>query len=815
MPSSPPISSRLLAWLVAALIPAFAMWPALAVPVEEHTYDAASFHILRALVFSDAQAGGVWFPRWAMPINGGLGGPLFAYYPPLSYFLMGGLHALGLPLTLAWRVLIAAALLIGSLGMFGLGLALWRRAEVAWLACAGFVYAPTLLRDLLERGSPQGLALALIPLSLWLLLRLGQRPSGLRLLLAASGWAAVILMHNLTALMALPVMGIMLFFKGKPSGGSSENREPSSEGWIVAALALGVLLAMPHVLPYVFERDWVQLDRAAAERFTGLTPESLPLADLLAPPPMMDTGLENNDLGYGVGWAQIGLIALGLISLPRLWRSDRWAAGRVGLTGLLALLVILLRTPMGDAFWQAAPALATFGLRWRPLALTGLIAALCGGEGMAALNPHPASPLQGGGQMQPSGGRWGWSLPLTALTIALSLPLTYPQNLHQYIAFPPDLRVADLPALAAQVNAPDLSLTAFGEFVPRWRGMGFPAAPPTSLIGGLPPGAQVLDQQVGKDHFRLDLDSPAAFTGVIQQLYFPGWAAQIDGVGVGITPQPASGLMLIALPAGRHRLTLTYVGTPAGQAGDWIGGLALIGLVITACLWRSPPPVLPLTRGRWPEAGGDSLLLARGRWPEAGGDSLLLTRGRWPEAGGGWLALGLIGLILIKGLWIDPYTSLLRSASTCDQVSGARPVDVVFGGEIRLCAVRLDRLEYHPGQSLSVSLFWQIDGRVDQSAYAYVHLLGEAFNPLTNNPIWGQQDKQLPGRQPLFEWLAGRLYRDVYTFDIPAITPPGEYLLEAGWYRPEGSRLMPVIQGGEGIELTPYQSISVAVIRVR
>src|ERR1043165_8171750 len=104
-------------WLLALLIPAFAVQVALNNPIEEHAYDAAAFHVYRAVVFSDALRDGALYPRWVMPINGGLGGPLFSFYSPLSYYLMAVLNRAGLPIPIAWRIFVALALMAGSVGM--------------------------------------------------------------------------------------------------------------------------------------------------------------------------------------------------------------------------------------------------------------------------------------------------------------------------------------------------------------------------------------------------------------------------------------------------------------------------------------------------------------------------------------------------------------------------------------------------------------------------------------------------------------------------------------------------------------------------
>src|ERR1041385_8589681 len=202
--------SHLYTWLLALLIPAFAVQIALTTPIEEHGFDVAAFHIYRGVVFSQARADGWLYPRWADSINAGLGGPLFNFYSPLAYYFMDVLHDIGIPHSIGWRILIAASLIVASFGMYLLGMLLFGRADIALVAAACFTYAPYLLRDLFERGSPQGVGITLYPIVIWSLLWLIQRSSGLRFSIAALCWAVLVLMHNLSALLVVPIVGIFL-----------------------------------------------------------------------------------------------------------------------------------------------------------------------------------------------------------------------------------------------------------------------------------------------------------------------------------------------------------------------------------------------------------------------------------------------------------------------------------------------------------------------------------------------------------------------------------------------------------------------------
>src|SRR5258708_27324849 len=281
-------------WLLSLLIPLFAVQVALAYPIEEHAFDAAAFHVFRGVAFADAARDGALYPRWIMSINGGMGGPIFNFYSPLAYFLMDAAHVLGVPESIGWRLLIAGTLLFGATGMYLLGMALFKRADVALAATACFIYAPYLLRDLFERGAPQGIAVAFFPWVVWALLRLAERPTGLRIAVAALCIAGLILMHNLSAAILLPIIVVLCIYLELRSA-------LAGMGFLALALSAGLICAALHVVPFAADSKFVSVDNSTRE--ASLQPVSYPvqLGDLLAFPAIFDTGIDNNATGYSLG----------------------------------------------------------------------------------------------------------------------------------------------------------------------------------------------------------------------------------------------------------------------------------------------------------------------------------------------------------------------------------------------------------------------------------------------------------------------------------------------------------------------------------
>ncbi len=258
----------------------------------------------------------------------------------------------------------------------------------------------------------------------------------------------------------------------------------------------------------------------------------------------------------------------------------------------------------------------------------------------------------------------------------------------------------------------------------------------------------------------MTLQTPKAFDAAFHVLYFPGWAGYVNGQPQPLQPTQGTGYIQMPVPAGTESILLRYEGTLAQHTGDLISAVMVLVLLMLAVVWRKP------------SALASTYTDLRPRW---------------------WMVAGIILLVGLKGSWLDPHTTFMRYSSTCDSIQeGAVQTDVRFGA-VRLCGYTIANPTPHPGDMFRVTLYWQID-HPTPDVYSFVHLLGQSFNPETNNPLWGQQDKQTPGTLPTSLWVTGKLYQDIYDFRVPPNTPPGSYQLEVGWTDPLSIRIQPEIK---------------------
>ncbi len=103
------------------------------------------------------------------------------------------------------------------------------------------------------------------------------------------------------------------------------------------------------------------------------------------------------------------------------------------------------------------------------------------------------------------------------------------------------------------------------------------------------------------------------------------------------------------------------------------------------------------------------------------------------------------------------------------------------------------------GSVLILDLFWEAEEPIPRSYVVFTHVVGEAFNPATGNPVWAQDDQvPMEGAYPTTHWIPKRPLRDRYELRLPRGIPPGEYILEIGMYALETGERLPV--SGEGAD---------------
>lgn len=732
-------------WLWVGIFCLLLVIPSIVYPVERHSVDGGLFHIYRGVIFSAARDQGWFLPRWVQSLNAGLGSPLFSFYPPMTYMVMDALHRVGFDHIMAWRVIVALGFAAGASGAFALALWLCKDATIALTCSVLYAFGPYLLHDLFGRGSPEGLALCLVPWVLWCLLRLSERPSGGLTVLTSLLWATLCLTHTLAAVISLPVFLLLAVYAGARHG-------PRTLGAPVIAIALGTLLTAFYTVPFLLEQPYVRFENVHSHAYVQPVMNVTGPAFVFGVPALLDAGYGARSLWEPRLGPLYGAILLGgLIAFPMAFLRTRRNPAFLLFAGALALEggLFWLQTAYATWFWRALPALQVIQFRWRLLAACGLTNLLI----LASLL-----------HWLPDKVRAWMACFLLAGAMAVALPFIYPELYRRYATFTSTPTIRDAQVFSLAHTAPDL--TGHFEFAPRERIAAYTLDEFDRVQSGpfanLPDGARVGQISWRDGHVAVEVTTPIAWDAQLHVLFYPGWVGTVDGHPTTLRAAPETGYCVVSVPAGSHTIALDYRGTRVQHISELVSILALLAL---PCLWRlyrrptlvAPPAPVRFLQPRW------------------------------------WLAVSLAGLVCAKLLWMDPHTTWLRRYSTCEDVYGAQVhTSVDFGGIMHLCAYTLPQSSFSPGDRLSITLYW-LKERDSDGANSFVHLLGSATNPKTRIPVWGQSDKEANADHFIWYWEKGKLAYDRYTFQIDPDTPPGQYQLEIGWYRPDWQRLEPTL----------------------
>jgi hypothetical protein len=807
------------AWLL-SIFAAFAIYPALTQNIGALAYDAGTAHVYRSAVYSDAVSSGFLYPRWVQFLHLGLGSPLFTFLPPLPYAGLDLLYRLGVPQPVGWRVMMGAGLLAACVGAYLLVKELTGRRWAGVIAGIAFLYAPYVLRNAFERGSPEAFSTFLYPWVLWGLLRLAKRPSGGRFLLASALWAGCIAAHVLAPLMLAPIavlLAIILAWR---------YRTPSP----LLALLVGGLLTSFIWAPMLAEQRWVHVERDFKQVYASPAANPLALDRLLAAPAVYDVLRDNNSTGDRVGlWHMLWLI-IGVPATLYAWRRGRRdLALAIAIATAVGLVLFWLLTGASDPVWRLmAPALTRIQYRFRWMGIQALAIAVVAGV-CVALIP----------------GRWQSlvSLILAGVLIFSALPSLYVGLQHRYASFENTVSLEQV--RDAEISSGGTAFTYFGEFTPRGRTLPLDQAfanrlgvmfdpseqPLAEPVGGLEVGAA----RVGAASWDMMLQSDKDQAVTLHLLYYPRWRAYVDGQPVGLHAQPETDYAQFDVPAGIHQIALRYGTTAAETIGWTLSLLTLLGLLaiavrsrstqrnstairtdVTLSAAKSPSGVMredDEVPGSHSERVDSTTFVAERRqrgisrsyFMSGGLASQAPTRQAPSEESPGstgrdsstsppwWLLIGLTAALGFKVFYVDGHTTWLRCVSTPAKVCGAQvSIEIPFAGGPSLRGYSVSQTRLSPGQIIRVSLVWRGEPDPTQGAAAvpvrrlasFVHIRNSQkdgpVNPRTGNEIWAQDEHETPGGLLTTEYLPGRLYLDEFRVRLPEDLPPDEYFLEVG-----------------------------------
>ena len=564
--------------------------------------------VARLVEFDAAVRAGDLFPAWSPDLNSGYGSPVFQFYAPLVYYvtevpvLMGFNYAIALKVT--W-----------VLTLFASGLAMYRLASTylsAWAACLGGVFymvAPYRLLDIFVRHAlAEHCAFIWLPLIVWGTERFATKLDRVGFLVGASATAALILTHNVMALIGLPVcVAVALAFASLKEEGRP--RAPISLLAFACAVPLvGVGLAAFFWWPAITGRALTYAQESLTGGYYDFHRHFVQAFQFIDPHWNfgISAGGTEEKMSLQIGLPHL-LAALGALAmLVARWQGKGEAGRRRVMWGVAGLCVMAIGTFMSfrwsQPLWQWVPLLKYVQFPWRFLGLVAFGSAMCatalcdrGIEIASRIPEWRSQPHE-----EPPGPLVSYRVFLSIATvIAVVMAVYFPYYSHALFLTGNARTRSIVRVSAAEMRAMQSAgvLIPFGlsvtgaelrqmneeatsdDFVPRDVPKR-PSQPPIRTIQA--EGGRVVESvPVTQNHYRTRVEMSELGKVDLQQFWFPGWQATVDRLPVKTASSGPQTVVSCEVPAGEHVVEFSYSSLPQRRTGVMI---SIISAAVGVCV---------------------------------------------------------------------------------------------------------------------------------------------------------------------------------------------------------------------------------------
>lgn len=733
------------------LLPLFLLWLLAFWPLLKNGYPTIGdglIHFYRLVQFDHLLSQGIWFPRWATDMGYGYGYPLFNYTPPLVYYGGSLFHALGLSYAHSLIAMYGVGLALAGSGAYLLARH-WGGMTGGLMAAAAYLFSPYLHFNILARGAvSETFALGLLPWVLWSYTRLSQQPNRWLVAAAASLYAALCLTHVLSALVALPLLGVIILLNQPNHSPNQPNHQYTNTLNTLLALLWGIGLAAYFLLPALLETNLVQIHQLTAPSDLDFRNHFLSLGQLFAWPRPFDERLVFQAIP-----PSLSLFTLAMALFPAGFKvydavrhksnSSRFSQIPV-LLWLTFLLFSFFILPISRPLWEWMPQAHIVQFPWRLVGPASLLLALLVGWGWAKVK-----------------GRWTVVIPsFMVFGYLYLLPWTFAAASTPPPAAP---TIADLPRY--EKASGQLGTTSTGEFLPHTVSQ---LPDPDSLLveydrqliiprlRPLPDGVTLSHQTAALTGAEAHITAQQAVTLTFNIFAFPGWQATLDDQPIPITPSWPHGLITVPVPAGQHRVAVHFGGTPVRWLGQVISLFSLLGLVGYV--------VKAKDEGR-----------------------KTVNEKRTPKQRGNVNhSLTVIALLLLLGLrpLLDTRPNPFAYSRFDGQtVAGVAPLQLNFDQELILIGVEWPPAPLPADKPIPLRLYWRPQAPPAANYSVSLQLTDAAGH------LFGQSDSQHPGQIPTSRWQPGQYAQDNHAISLLPGTPPGAYQVWVAVYQVGGPSL--------------------------
>ncbi len=499
-----------------------------------------------AVAMREAWANGDVLARWTPEIIQGYGYPTFNFYTPLFFYITAAIACI-VPMILAFNLAIFFIIFASGLTMYLFAKEFWGR-DGGFVSAAAYLFAPYHILDLYVRGSmAESLAFVFFPLILWAVYRLAVKTDTAVFVIGILASAGLFLSHNISTMIFFPFAVLYAFFLFWTGG-------MRWQGFLMALVMFswGMMIAAYFLIPAVFEKPFVQIDRAF-NGYYDFGQHFLYFDQLLYSP----WGYGSSNPGHSDGMSfMVGPIHV-LLSLAAVLGIGRLKAGAVDSVRQVIFFIFMIVAAgffvmeVSLPVWEHLPFLRFAQFPWRFLMLMAL-----------------AFSFLSGGIVHVVGKQWRAIAGMTAVCFIVVMNVSFCRvSGYEDVGF--NSRTDYLYHTTPMDNR---------EYLPKWvYRFSYQPLQKLQIIKG---GAMVEEGKRSKGidrRYRVRVFQTALFC--YHTHYFPGWRVLIDGINSPILFENGPGLIMFNMPLGEHDLRIYFGQTPIRRLAELISMIAFFILV--------------------------------------------------------------------------------------------------------------------------------------------------------------------------------------------------------------------------------------------
>lgn len=496
--------------------------------------------------------------RWVPDLGGLYGYPLFNYYAPLPYYFGEIIYLITHSLLISAKLMFAVSFIGSYIFMYLFAGRFWGKLGGS-LSATFYTFAPYHALDFYVRGAMGEMwGLMFFPGIFWALVKLEEKVNIKNLLLNAFLVGGLIISHNLSAMIFLPLCLAWIFicyFKNKNTkflmfGGAS--------------IIVGILLSAFYLFPVIFEKNLVHVNTTTygyfgyTEHFKGFRKLFLERTWGYGASVREVPGGEKDGISFQIGWVHLLAWFLAIFTGVSLWKKNRWVSWVIIFSSISILFSVFMIHPRSVFIWQTIESLKYLQFPWRFLMLIiFFISFLAGSFSLTYLNLK----------------KYLWTV-LFIMVVALNFSYFRPDKFIQ---------TTDAELLTGKNWDKQIKRSIF-DYLPIYAHEP-PAELATQRYEIIIGDSEVNNFREGTNWINFETVTRSHTILRLSQYYFPDWRINVDGKPINVEYKNNNlGLMTIILGIGNHTVEARLYDTPVRTISNII---TIVTFVLSLILFLS------------------------------------------------------------------------------------------------------------------------------------------------------------------------------------------------------------------------------------